>query len=105
MAGSGPPSTIGLRPSAMRSDAVAVSDVGMAARGLAGAARRVKLFDDAAEFAVADGLPMLGQRDDRAVDVVEIGDAQREAERLAAALHGVAPGMPAEDQARDRLPD
>ena len=39
---------------------------------LCGACRGVQPVDDAAQVAVADGLAVLGERDDRAIDLIEI---------------------------------
>ena len=63
------------------------------------------LLDDAPELAVADGLAMLGERDDGVVHLVEILGRQREAERFAPALHGVAARVASEHEPRDRLAD
>ena len=62
-------------------------------------------LDDPLQIAVADRLAMLAERDDRVVDLVEILDRQREAERLAPALHGVAARVASEHELLGRLAD
>ena len=52
-----------------------------------------------------DGLLAIGVRDDGLVDLIELGAIEREADLLAAALHGVAAGMLAEHQRRLRHAD
>src|SRR4029079_19837930 len=87
-------------------DAVSVADgfhmVRRRRRG--GRSRRADAIDDAAEIAVADRLAVLAERDHRAIDLADLGAAEREAERLAARLHGVAAGVAGADPTRrDRL--
>src|SRR5215813_7719765 len=62
--------------------------------------RRLNPLDDATQVVVADDLAMLAERDDCAVDEVEIGGGQREAERFAAALHGMPARVAAEHETR-----
>ena len=71
----------------------------MRAAGRLGAVRAHPL-DDAPEVVVADRLAVLAHRDHGVVDLLELVGGQREAERLAALLHGVAAGVAAEHELR-----
>ena len=61
--------------------------------------------DDGREVAVADRLLAVGVRDDGAVDLIELLALERDAELFAAALHGVAAGVLAENERRLRHAD
>src|SRR5260221_7314657 len=68
--------------------------------------RRPDALDDPTEIVVGDRLAVLAERDHRAVDRFDLLAGEREAERLAARLHGVAARVTPEHEARaDRLPD
>src|SRR5829696_5658200 len=86
-----------------RLDAVPVSH-GFGVRWGAGTVRPYPL-EDPPEVAVADCLAMLAERDHGVVDVLDLDGRQREPERVAPLLHGVASGVAAEHQPRRRLPD
>ena len=51
---------------------------------------RTDAFDDSSEVAVADGFPVLTERDDRVVDVFELAGVNTKPSVLASLLHGMA---------------
>src|ERR1043165_2767609 len=67
-----------------------------------GRLRRLDAVDDPAQVVVADDLAVLAEGDDRAVDEVQLVGRQREAQRVAAALHGVAARVAARAGGRAR---
>src|SRR4051812_12803365 len=85
---------------------MAVTDVFLRTVHAVGRAfRRSHAFDNAAEIAVADDLAMFAEGDDGAVDGLDFLGRDLQAERVAAALHRVAPRMAADDELLRLLAD
>src|SRR5437660_10198628 len=97
----------GITPPFYRSDTVAVADrFDVRRRRGRGRGGRADAIHDAPQIAVGDRLAVLTERDDRVVHLVDLVVREREAERFAAALHGVAAGVAAEHEPRrHRLAD